>query len=448
MTSHDANRASQAAQEQHAAIGVGSQEQNRAVYRRATHPDAQWFGNAGLGLFIHWGISSVHGNIDLSWGMMADTPWDAEQQGRNKVTPEQYFQLAERFHPDQYDPDQWLRDAKEAGFRYAVMTTKHHDGFTLWPSAQGDWGVQTYLPGRDLVQEYVAACRKNGLKVGLYYSPPDWHYNRHYMSFHYGSQDQKRFPGRPHYGLRHEPIAEIPEKPEGFEEGYRAYLRAHVQELLTRYGRIDVLFFDGGPAVISMEEIRAMQPGIVVNPRMHGYGDYLTPECRMPQQPLEGWWELCEIWPQGPWGYVATEIYKPTGWMLSRFAQVRSWGGNYLINVGPRPTGEMPDVYYERLAELRAWMAHSGESVLDTAPGPFPGQSNVPVTTRNNTWYLHLLPDWHSPVTVQRVTRPDSAHLLRTGDMLPFQFQGDTLTIDVPEQCRTSLDDVVAITWG
>jgi alpha-L-fucosidase len=442
MSSQEEQKAAAA---QHAALGIG--EQAQGGYRRTQHPDTQWFGNAGLGLFIHWGISSVHGEIDLSWGMMADTPWDAHLHNRNKVTPEEYFKLAERFNPDRYDPDRWLRAAKEAGFRYAVMTTKHHDGFTLWPSAQGEWGVQTYLKGRDLVRPYVEACRKNGLKVGLYYSPPDWYYHRHYMSFHYGSGDEQRFPGRVHYGLRHEPLASLPPKPAGFDEAYRAYVRGHVEELLTRYGQIDLLWFDGGPAVISMEEIRALQPGIVVNNRMHGYGDFFTPECRMPEAPLEGWWELCEIWPEGPWGYVKSESYKSTGWMLSRLAQVRSWGGNYLINVGPRPDGEMPTTYYQRMAELAAWMAHSSESLLDTAPGPFPQQCDVPVTTRGKTWYLHILPEREAPVQLREISRPTSVKALRTGQDLPYAFYGGTLMVDVSGPWRTPLDDVVAVRW-
>ncbi|OGV72145.1 MAG: hypothetical protein A3K19_26535 [Lentisphaerae bacterium RIFOXYB12_FULL_65_16] len=232
------------AKDQHALIGVKAT--TKETFQRTSHPDAQWFGDAGLGLFIHWGISSVHGGVDLSRGMMADKPWDPNAKpGVSLATPEEYFALAKSFTPDKYDPDKWLSAAREAGFRYAVMTTKHHDGFAMWPSEVGKFGVKQYLPGVDLVKGFIDACRKNDLKVGLYYSPPDWHFNRNYMSFHYGSGDQKRFPGRKHFGLKHEVIDAIPSKPVGFDDAHRAYVRAQVQELLTRYGKIDVIWFDG-----------------------------------------------------------------------------------------------------------------------------------------------------------------------------------------------------------
>jgi alpha-L-fucosidase len=334
---------------QHALLDI---EQERGNYVRTTHRDAQWFGSAGLGLFIHWGISSAHGGIDISWGMMANTPWDAAAGNRNKITPEEYFRLADRFAPDQYDPDRWLAPAAKAGFAYAVMTTRHHDGYAMWPSEHGVFGTRTHLGGRDLVQSYVEACRRNGLKIGLYYSPPDWYWNRQYMSFNYGSGANGRFPDRPDFGLDHKPTT-IPPNPDGWDESYQAYVRGQVIELLTRY-RPDLLWFDGGPAVMSIAETRRFNPGIVVNPRMHGYGDFTTPECAMPDGPIDGWWELCEIWPECGWGYETPggERYRPLEWMLGRLRQVRSWGGNYLINVGPRSDGTLPDAYYRRMAEL------------------------------------------------------------------------------------------------
>lgn len=433
----------QAADDQHKVIGANAVPQGE--FQRTTHPDAQWFPEAGLGLFIHWGISSVHGGIDLSWGMMKGKPWDPLDRS---ISPEEYYRLAERFNPTLYDPDKWLRAAKEAGFRYAVLTTKHHDGYTLWPSAYGEIGVGKYLPGVDLVGRYIEACRKHDLKVGLYYSPPDWYFNRHYISFHFGSGDQQRFPDRQHFDMRHQPIDEIPHPPAGFQQDYEAYIHGQVVELLTRYGQIDLLWFDGGPEAISIEEIRALQPGIVINPRMHKQGDFKTPECRMPDGPLDGWWELCDIWPFGSWGYDRNhEEYKSLGWMLSRLTRVRGWGGNYLINVGPRPTGEMPDVYYLRLSELGAWMQHSGESVFGVQPGPHPEQSNVPVTVRGNRWYLHCSPGFETPIVLKGVAAPRSVVLLRTGDVLKADYGRDIASIIVPPELRTRDVDVVAVDW-
>ncbi|MDD5678376.1 MAG: alpha-L-fucosidase [Kiritimatiellae bacterium] len=342
-----------AAKAQHAVLGI---EQERGQYKHTTHRDAQWFGTAGLGLFIHWGISSAHGGIDISWGMIANTPWDAGREGRNKITPADYFKLAERFFPNRYDPERWLAPAARAGFRYAVMTTRHHDGYAMWPSAHGDFGTRTHLGGRDLVRPYVEACRRSGLKVGLYYSPPDWYWNRNYMSFNFGSPaNSGHLSDRPDFGLDHQPAIITP-KPDGWDKRYQAYVRAQVIELLTRYAPVDLLWFDGGPAVMSIGEIRKFNPGIVVNTRMHGYGDFETPECAMPNGPIDGWWELCETWPKCSWGYEKPggEIYRPLDWMLGRLQQIRRWGGNYLINVGPRPDGTLAEAYYLRMAELAA----------------------------------------------------------------------------------------------
>lgn len=137
------NKNSGAVADQHAALGMVASRQST----HTTHPEAQWFPRAGLGLFVHWGIASVHGDLDLSWAMIANTSYDAAAKGRNKLSPEAYWKLAERFNPDRYDPDKWLAAAARAGMRYAVLTTMHHDGYTLWPSRCSDFGVQSHLGG-------------------------------------------------------------------------------------------------------------------------------------------------------------------------------------------------------------------------------------------------------------------------------------------------------------
>ncbi len=435
-----------AAAGQHAHLGL---TEALATARHTRHPEAQWFGEAALGLFIHWGISSVHGGIDLSWGMVADKPWDAgERPGQTLVRPAEYWALAERFRPDQYHPDRWLAAAAAAGFRYAVLTCRHHDGYALWPSDHGDFGVKQYLPGVDLVAPFVEACRRHGLKVGLYYSPPDWYRERETMSFHYGSTQPERYPGRAHYGQHHEPLAELPPPPPEFAGEQRAYLRGQIVELLTRYGRIDLLWFDGGPDVISLNELRALQPHLVVNPRMHGQADYTTPECRLPDGPIEGWWELCDIWPQSGWGYArSSEQYKPLSWLLTRLAHCCAWGGNLLVNVAPRPNGELPDAGYARFAELAEWLHHSGEAVFGVQPGPYPSPSNALVTVRGSTWYLWLTPDHSGVVTVSAERPPQSVRLLHTGASLPFTGTGRGVTVTVPQALRSPEVDVLAVDW-
>ena len=186
---HVTGTAERQAADQHDVIGVAATRQDASG--PVVTPD-HWFPQAGLGLFVHWGLASIPGNLDLSWGMMKNTPWDASVQNRNKLTPAAYFALAKQFNPTNYHPDRWLKAAKDAGFGYAVLTTRHHDGFALWPSKHGDFNTRTYLGGRDLVREYVDACRRQGLKVGFYYSPPDWYFDRQYRSFGYGTQGNGR----------------------------------------------------------------------------------------------------------------------------------------------------------------------------------------------------------------------------------------------------------------
>ena len=435
-------------------------DQHRVIAVAATLKDGSdsvvtpehWFAQAGLGLFIHWGLASIPGNLDLSWGMMKNTPWDASAQNRNKLAPAAYFALARQFNPTNYHPDRWLKAAKEAGFGYAVLTTRHHDGFALWPSKHGDFNVGMYLDGRDLVREYVEACRRQGLKVGFYYSPPDWHFEREYRSFGYGS---KGTAAAPHLGLNHEPV-ELPRRPADFEDRYVAYVNGQIEELLSWYGPIDYLWFDGsaGPKVLSIEQIRTLQPGIIVNDRQHGRGDVMTGhyEYRLPEARPAGAWEHCFSM-VGAWGYTKPERCSPTSLLIAKLARVRTWGGNVLANYGPRPDGEMPDCFYQGMAELKDWMAHSGTSLVGVEPGPYPDKCNVPVTVRGRTWFAHLLPKTsegpasEGTVVLTGTDQPRRATILASGRELTVTGSSDKFTIEVPKELRTELDDVVRIEW-
>ncbi|HUS46865.1 MAG TPA: alpha-L-fucosidase [Phycisphaerae bacterium] len=429
-----------AAAAQHRIIQI-PQQYGGGTFQRNTHPGAQWFGKGNLGLFLHWGISSMGVDVDISWGMIANTSWDRSLYNRNKVSPALYYSFANHFNPDNYVPEKWLGAAKKAGFSYAVLTTKHHDGYTMWPSAVGEMGVRTHMGGRDLVAAYVEACRKVGLKVGLYYSPPDFYYNRKYMSF--GCIDDPKKKG----GWYHQPTR-IPRPPKGWDNKYRKYVKKQVLELMTNYGRIDVLFFDGGPECISMAELRSLQPQMVIGPRMHGYGDCDTAECGFPREAPADWWELCERWNIGPWGYTIHDTqYKSLGWMLGRFTHARSWGGNYLINCPPDRHGEMPEVYYQRMNELAEWLKHSGESVFGIGRGPYPQQSNVPVTTKGSNWYVHVPADFKEAPKLTGIEKPSSVLVLRTGKPLKSSFAKGALTIDLPASARTDAMDVVKVSW-
>ena len=436
---------------QHSQVQITAIASSTTNYQRTTHPAAQWYPEAGLGLFFHWGISSVLGQGDLSWSMMKRVPGGMGKvvgdyglpAAQVVIPPAKYWAQAEKFSADRYNPDKWLAAAAAASVKYAVLTTKHHDGFALWPSAHGEFNIGKYQPGRDLVGEFVKACRKNGVKVGFYYSPPDWYYHRHVMSFNYGDN-------KPTLDINHQPV-ELPvmsaTEKAAFDEGFRHYVRGQILELITRYGAIDVLWFDGNlpDNTISMEEIRAHQPGMVINPRGHGYGDFSTPECAFPKKRIEGWWEYCHVFSDGAWGYLDHEIYKPIGWFLAEYAKARAWDGNFLPNVAPDSHGELPDGYYLRMRQLKDWMAANDKAVVGTQPGNWPEQANVPTTWNDGVLYAHL--DWifEGEVRIEGITRPKYARLLATGEDVPFAYQDGILTFSLPSVMKTNKADVVSL---
>jgi len=410
---------------------------------RAEHPEAQWFPNAALGLFLHWGLSSVSGACDLSWGMIKNTPWDAHLDGHNKLAPRDYYALAERWNPPAYDPDKWLRAARRAGFRYAVLTTKHHDGYTLWPSRHGSLGTHTHMDGRDLVGPFVEACRANDLKVGLYYSPPDWYFDRDHRSWGMMAADQK---GQA-YDFDHQlvPARAVPAE----HEARRVQLaRGQIRELLTRYGRIDLFWLDGGADEVTAEEVRAIQPHVIINSRIgDAPGDYDHTECRMPTSRFAGWFETCNTWNSGSWGHTKAEVYGPAADRLKELALLRAWGGNLLTNVAPLADGQLPDVVYERFKELEAWMAHSGEAIYDVRAGPYPEGCNVPAACTEDHAYLYFRPEDPAEAEIKVARGPRPAQHLRTGRAIEVAGDGDVVRITLPRSLRSQTVEVVKLNW-
>lgn len=320
------------------------------------HPEAQWFPRAELGLFMHWGIHSVKA-LQPSWSMIRDYPFAhyPEDEDPNKYIGFNYYHLAEKFNPDSYDPDKWFNAASNAGFKYAVLTTKHHDGYALWPSKYGNMSTRTYLDGRDLIKEYVEACRKNGLKVGFYFSQRDWHFPN-FPILDVGFDNSRR-------GEEYEMTEEEAQKL--FRDFY-AYTIGQLKELLTNYGKIDVLWFDGLGSWPGLKEkrgdtkvlqtyqwIRSLQPGIIINDRWDKrLGDMSTPEGHVPEDKIDGWWESC-ISIKGHWGYSPQ---RPM-WSIEKFCntynEIREKDGNFLANVGPAPNGTMPPEFYDLCDKLK-----------------------------------------------------------------------------------------------
>ncbi len=426
-------QADDAARAQHAILGQNASGSVELRSRVNNHPRAQWFPKAGLGLFVHMGISAVHGGIDLSWGMYANKSWED-----GTVTPNAYWALADKWNPKAFRPREWVKKARKAGFKYVVLVTKHHDGYTMWPSKYGTLGVRQKLKGRDLVREFVDACRKNGLKVGLYYSPPDWLYDVRYINWDYS--------GRSVLDADHRPIDRLPAKPAGHDEKRRELVRGQVRELLTQYGPIDMLWFDGGHGEIANEEVRRLQPGIIINRRNGEMGDYGDSEGVLPTRRFKGWFEANDpCWPARWWSFSASDRMDRAGDVIEKLVIMRAWGGNLLANVGPRADGAMPEEALQAWKEMGDWMKHSGESVFDTEGGNFPERSNIPVTRRGQrALYAHVFPNFHATATVGEVSkRPRRATLLRTGEPVDFTYEDGRLSFCLSPKSRTRMVDTV-----
>ncbi|MEO6868112.1 MAG: alpha-L-fucosidase [Ginsengibacter sp.] len=476
---------------EHAAIGIDDSQPQKA-YKHTTNPGAQWFPEAGFGIFIHWSIASVK-ELDLSWPMMAGTQigWSAKKPSQDSInrfiangdffaghkcekdnsciTPNQYWAMAKDFDPKKCDPDTWVKLAKEAGMKYVVFTTRHHDGFAMWPSKYGDFNTKNYLGGRDFVKEYVTACRKYGLKVGLYYSGPDWHFNRDFQSFmYYGvSRDYKNVPSiDANLQIRTKEKTEA-EKQKHYED-VAAYLKGQVEELLTNYGKIDMIWFDGGPDIpkgniarehtITMDELHKLQPGIVVSPRFFGYGDYKTLEGdkSLPTTKQDDWTELCATIASPGWGYTKAPL-KSTAYVLNQLAVCRSNNTNLLLNFGPTKEGVFSDEMISRLKELAAFMkvnevAISGTSVL--AKGE---EASVPATAKEQHRYLFVMPAVKNmikpaelPLTEKDITFKtphliESIKMLGNDTKINYEENNDIITIHVPAEIRSINGDVLDV---
>ncbi len=469
---------SETVKDEHALIGVGSTKS----FDHTQNPDAQWYPDAGLGLFIHWGLSSVKA-MNISWPMIPgralakkriadpaereriirEEDWNLNGK-KPEITPNEYWAMAKEFNPQKYDPDKWLKAAKDAGFTYAVLTTRHHEGFALWPSAFGDFDTRNYMGGRDLLKDYVAACRKYGLKVGFYYSPPDWYFDRDYMSFLYGGA-RKLNPEFPPLDadLKPRTTKHLPEEIAAHQAAYAALVNGQVEELLTRYGKIDLLWFDGKPSagtnkVISQEQIHELQPGIVINPRLHGHGDFITFERTLTaKQPVQGWAEFCNPWTTC-WSHMEIPFRAP-GYVLGQLVTSRSVGVNYLLGVGPMRTGEFCEGIYENMAAIGPWMKRNSAAVKAAHPLPKGESASVPATASWSTRYLFALPEFRegrgyekdllpaADLTLKLTGTPKPAKVMLTSDNSApkWEYAGNSLTVHLPAAKRSNLVDVVQV---
>ena len=419
-----------------------------------SHPDAQWFRTAALGLFQHWGIVSGSPKGE-AWDMRIYTQKTVSEEEllKNKISPEKMFERVNEFNPTNYQPDHWMSAASAAGFRYAVLTTRHHDSYFLGKSKFGDWHAGHYL-NRDLISPWVDACRKNHIKVGFYFSGPDWYHGREYQCFSFPENKP------PFYNWKHEKVDSLQPMPPAVRQERDEIAIGQVREVLTNYGKIDLFWPDGGSGGMTLDEARKLQPGMIWG----RIGEYATPEGwemmkmeYIKEANRRGYpWEFCTIGNGGSWHWSqkAEDHGISAESLISQLAQVRARGGVLLLNIAPRPDGEMPHWFYPLCDELAAWMKTGAEAIYEInteGPFPYPDQCDRPVTTTDKAWYV--FPDakpntFSNPIEIRDVEKPKQVTLLRNGEPVQFDYADRKLTLHLAKEQRTALPDVVKIAWA
>jgi alpha-L-fucosidase len=348
-------------------------------------PDIASFMHDRLGMFIHFGLYALAGRHE----------W---VQNRERIHPDTYRKYFEHFDPDLFDATDWARQCKRAGMKYAVLTTKHHEGFCLWDTQYGDYKITNTPFGRDLVREFVDAFRSEGIKIGFYHSLIDWHHPDFIVDGLHPLRDQ-------------DDVAELNQGRDMTR--YREYLHHQVRELLTNYGEISYLFYDFSYPERQMPQIfnnkgaddwgsvelmaltRELQPGIVVNDRLDIPGDLVTPEQYQPSAPMKRdgelvAWEACQTI-NGSWGYYRDNTTFKTPEMLVRMlVDGVSKGGNLLFNIGPTGRGDFDPTSAATLVGLGEWTRVHGRSIYGTGPSDFTPPLDCRYTQRGDRLYLHL----------------------------------------------------------
>jgi alpha-L-fucosidase len=410
-----------------------------------------WFRNAKFGMFIHWGPYS-QASVEASWPIMRPKP--------GGISEAEYRALPATFNPDKFAPRAFVDLARSAGQQYMVFTTKHHDGFCMFDSSYTDYKITNTPYGKDVVAQLAKACGEDGMPLGFYYSPPDLH--------HPGFRDTTK--------LAKENWNGEPQRPEW--PSYLAYMQLQLSELLTRYGPVALIWFDGlnhqekynGARVIQM--IRDFQPATLVNDRIGVDADYETPEQFIPTAiPTKGvvltgidpnvsgrlkntiprqedfrLWETCMTM-NNTWAYNKNDHeYKSEQTLIRSLIEVASRGGNFLLNVGPQPDGQIQPEFQQRLRAIGDWLTLNGDSIYGTTYGPVQGVAGFRTTANDKSIFVHVF-DW--PVSTLEISGIDprilSARLLANGKPLTTRQTEGRLQIDLPPQAPDLNASVIAL---
>ena len=398
-------------------FSLPSQETREQKYQRM-----KWWTDARLGMFIHWGL----------YAMPARHEWIKNIE---RLTTEEYQKYFDYFDPDLYNPREWAAMAKKAGMKYVVFTAKHHEGFCMWDSRYTDYKCTNTPAGRDLMREFVDAFRAEGLRIGFYYSLLDWHHPEYTIDV--------RHPQRISKGTK--------EQYDALNQGknmdiYRQYMKDQVTELLTQYGKIDIIWFDfsfpgengkghedwDSEGLVKLA--RSLQPDIIIDDRLDlndvwGGWDFITPEQKKVAE-CPTWhgekaaWETCQTF-SGSWGYHRDEnTWKSIPQLLELLIETVSKEGNLILNVGPTARGEFDYRAKERLEGMGKWMHQNSRSIYHctAAPADFqtPERTILTYNPETNRLYIHLIDYPLSRLAVSFADKIAYAQFLHDGSEIKF----------------------------
>jgi alpha-L-fucosidase len=395
----------------------------------------EWFQNAKFGMFIHWGVYSVLG--DGEWVM-----------NNKKIPVSDYEKLAPKFNPTEYDPAQWVSMAKNAGMKYITITSKHHDGFAMWGTKQSTWSIVDATPyKKDALKMLADECKKQGIKLFFYHSHLDWHHPDYYPRGRTGQSS-----GRPENG--------------DFNR-YLDYMDAQLRELLTDYGEIGGIWFDGWwdrpDAEWRLNKtytlIHSLQPATLIGNNHHRMPfegeDYQMFEKDLPGHNTAGFnadagigqlpLETCETINRS-WGYNSTDKqFKNTSDLIRYLVRAAGYNANFLLNVGPMPNGKIQPEFIERLQEIGQWMQKNGESIYGTRGGPVTPRPWGVTTQKQGKVFVHVL-DWPDELlALPKIANVKSAKLLATGASVEWKEIPGGAILRLPQSARDPLDTIVVL---
>jgi alpha-L-fucosidase len=394
-------------------VSAGNSE-NSKDYLKAGEKDIQAWREMKFGLFIHWGPVSLKGT-EIGWSRGAER---RGQGGKGEIPVEEYDNLYKKFNPVKFNADEWVQVAKDAGMKYLVFTSKHHDGFSMFDSKHTDYKITNSPFKRDVVKELADACHKAGLKLGYYYSPVDWYHPN------YRTENHRK---------------------------YIEFMHGQIRELCTNYGRLDIMWFDGlgGSAKDWDSEnmfkmIRELQPHIIINNRAGLAADHDTPEQRIGKFQHDRAWETCmTICRQ--WAWKPNDQMKSLKQCIQTLVSVVGGDGNLLFNVGPMPDGRIEPRQVDRLKEMGRWLKKYGQSIYGTRGGPFKTGSWGASTNKGNNIYIHVF-NWNDDtLTLPPIPKKIIASSVLTGGTVTVKQTEEAIEISVPKSYQQEIDTIIKL---